>query len=195
MTKLQKILSAVLVIAMLVAAGAVLAQDETPTDEDTDLCTELRDMRGENPIQAALDELGLTRQDIRDFVQAGGTVEEFFTQNGIDVEALRAEHEAERDAAILACVNELEANATITSEQADQLRTAISEDTLRELLQSGEFDGIFPFGHGNGQGQRGHGRGHGQGFGENSGGQGFGNGFGEGFAGQGFGNGLGSNGA
>lgn len=187
MNKLQKILGAVLVIAMLVAASAVFAQDDTTTDETTTVCSELHPMRGENPIFTAFDELEITRDDIQAYIQAGGTMEEFLAENGIDIEAIRTAHHAQMQVNMLLCVNELEADGTITSEQAAQLRDAITNNTMYELFQSGEFDDVFPRlgqGFGNGFGGFGQGFGHNRGFGR----QGFG-GFGHnrGFGGQGFG--------
>jgi uncharacterized membrane protein len=144
MTKLQKILGAILIIAMLVSVGAVFAQEDETTTTDTAFCIPMRGMMGDNPVRSALDELGLTQQDLRDYILAGGTIADFLTEHGIDLEALRAAHHAENQVALLSCVNDAETNGLITSEQANQLREAIANDTLYELMQSGEFDGLFP---------------------------------------------------
>lgn len=176
MTKLQKILSTVFVVAILVTSGAVMAQEEEAPEGNTAFCAPDRSEDGErpeNPVHAALEELGITREDVRAYIEAGGTAEEFFAENGIDIEAIREEQQAERQATLSICIDEAEADGLISSEEANQLREAITDGTLRELVESGEFDGLFPRGerdgrphgprgdsdNGEGEGQRGQGRG------------------------------------
>lgn len=195
MTKLQKILSTMFVIAMLVTTGAVMAQDDETTTPNTAFCAPERSEDGEreNPVHVALEELGITREDVRAYIEAGGTIEEFFAENGIDIEAIREAQQAEQQATLLSCIDEAEADGLISAEQANQLSEAIAEGTLRELVQSGEFEGLFP----RGEGQ--HGGRNGFGDGEGRRGNGFGDADGEGRhgprrGGRG-GNGFGGNGA
>lgn len=138
LTKVQKVMSGTVIGAMLLiaSAGAVFAQDDTASDETTEpICVR---ESVENPLATAIEELGLTREDIRDYE---GTLEELLTENGIDVEALRAEFEANRTTVLIECVDALEANGTLTAEQADNLRTAIEDGSLEILREEG-------FGHG-----------------------------------------------
>lgn len=180
MTKLQKILSAMLVIAMLISVGAVMAQDDdTTAPDDTTFCMPMNGVRGDSPVHATLEALGLTQDDIRAYMLAGGTIEELLAENGVDIELLREAHHAAQEATLLTCVDEAEANGLISSEQANQVREAIADGTLPELIQSGEFDELFPRFGANGHGQRGNfgesnGFGDGEGRSARRGGYGFG---------------------
>ena len=134
LTKVQKVMSGTVIGAMLLiaSAGAVFAQDDTASDETTEpICVR---ESVENPLVTAIEELGLTREDIRDYE---GTLEELLTENGIDVEALRAEFEANRTTVLIECVDALEANGSLTAEQADNLRSAIEDGSLEILREEG----------------------------------------------------------
>ncbi|GAB5492456.1 MAG: hypothetical protein Phog2KO_26710 [Phototrophicaceae bacterium] len=140
LTKVQKVGSGVVIGIMMMTAsmGAVFAQDDdTVTDTDEPLCVVERTER-ENVIDDLLDELELTREEVRDY---DGTLEELLAENGVDLEALRAENQAEnqatRTANMLACVTTLEENGSLTAEQADNLRTAIEDGSFQTLREEG----------------------------------------------------------
>lgn len=142
MKTLHKFLSGAIIVVTLTTGAAVFAQDDTETTSTDALC---EPFAGERPERGAiLEEAGLTREDVQAYVEAGGTLEELLAENGIDLEAIRAEHQAEREAHLLDCVEQAQAAGIITDEQATTLTEAIENGTLRELIQSGEFDGIFP---------------------------------------------------
>lgn len=135
LTKVQKIMSGTIVGVMMLSAsaGAVFAQDDTTEEANAPICVMER-AEDDNPLQALLDELGLTREDIRDYE---GTLDELLAENGVDVEALRAEREAGRTTAMLDCVTALEDAGSLTAEQADNLRTAIEDGSLETLREEG----------------------------------------------------------
>ena len=106
----RKIILGALVLA-LAAGGAVyvLAQDESTTDTETSACAPpTRDVSRGNPLDA-LAELDMTLAELRDHLASGGTIQELLANS---------DRQAEREAAHLACIDELEANGDLTAEQA-----------------------------------------------------------------------------
>lgn len=164
MNKMQKVIAGTVVSVMLLtaSAGAAFAQDDT-AQEGTIFSVCERPELGERstPLQDALAEAGITRGDFQDF---DGTFEEFLAENGIDVEAIRSELEAqreerkaEREATLLDCVSAAQEAGIITAEQATAITDAVENGTLRELIQSEEFEDLFP-NRGDRDGRRGNGR-------------------------------------
>lgn len=136
LTKVQKIMSGTVIGVMIFTAsvGAVFAQDDTTSDELTAPICVMQRAEGEHPLATVIDELGVTREDIRDYE---GTLEELLEENGIDVDALRAEYHANRTQVLLDCVDALEENGSLTAEQAENLRTAIEDGSLQILREEG----------------------------------------------------------
>ncbi|MDQ7025257.1 MAG: hypothetical protein Q9P01_06105 [Anaerolineae bacterium] len=145
MKTLHKFLSGAIIVVTLTTGAAVFAQDDTEAPSSAALCQPFAGERPERPERGAfLEELGLTREDVRAYIAAGGTIQELLAENGIDVEAIRAEHQAEREAHLLDCVAQAQDAGIINAEQAAALTDAIENGTMRELMQSGEFEGVFP---------------------------------------------------
>lgn len=136
LTKIQKFMSGTVIGVMLFTAsvGAVFAQDDTTSDEATAPICVMQRAQGEHPLATVIDELGLTREDIRDYE---GTLQELLEENGIDVDALRAEYHANRTQVLLDCVDALEEDGSLTAEQAENLRTAIEDGSLQILREEG----------------------------------------------------------
>ena len=114
----RKLLLGALVLAFAVGGAVyVLAQDESTTDTETSACA-LRHHRDDwrrNPLDA-LAELDMTIAELRDHLASGGTIQELLANS---------DRQAEREAAHLACIDELEADGDLTAEQAAALRAVI----------------------------------------------------------------------
>jgi hypothetical protein len=145
MNTLSKKITSLIVVALSISAigiGVISAQEDDTTPPEGK-----RGHRGAK-IEALAEASGLTTEDVQQFFEDGGTVEEFAEENGIDLEALRAEMQAERVAEVEAHIQEALENGDITQEQADE---------MLERLANGEFP--------EGRGRGGRGRGGRDGFG------------------------------
>jgi len=142
--KVHTIVITILVVALtaLIGVNAAFAQDEEPVTPDAPLCRPAHN--GDFGPGSILEEAGLTREQVREHLQNGGTLQELLQENGIDIEALRAERMAERQQAALACIEAALDAGRLTEEQATALSDAIENGTLREQIQNGGFDGLFP---------------------------------------------------
>lgn len=135
---LKTILIAVLVIGAvgIGAIGIAYAQGDIP-----------------HPREALAELLGLDREDLRDQLQSGTTIQELADKAGVDLEEFRTEMEASRQVEMRARIEEALADETISQDQADWLLEGLEKGYLsgpffrsggRDLMQDGHrpgFDG------------------------------------------------------
>lgn len=88
-----------------------------------------RGLRGGPGAEAMAQALGMTGEELRAALESGQTLEEIAAARGVDLEAVKAQLQAQRLAEAQARLAEAVANGEMTQEQADQ---------ILERLQNGE---------------------------------------------------------
>jgi len=111
----RKILIGTLIAGMMLAgvSTAVFAKGDHPP-----VCA---------PETNALEDLGMTREEVKEALDAGQTLEDLFTEAGLDYEVYVQEHAD----AQLACIEAALEEGTLSEEQAERMTTAI-ETALEE---------------------------------------------------------------
>jgi hypothetical protein len=133
------------------AAGAALAQDETPAAPEGSLPHMEkgmgRGMGSQVEIEAAAEALGMTADELRTQLWGGKTLADLAEEKGIDLADVQAAVEAAREAEMREQITQAVEDGTITQEHADW---------LIEGLEKGFLTDGFGFGHGFGGGRHGH---------------------------------------
>ncbi len=148
---LRKTITTLSITALMVtgALGITMAQDENPDAPQRPSLTQKLEHRAERLAELA-EVFGMTADEITAYLEAGGTIQELAEEQGVDLEALRAERQAERQQRAIDRINQAVEDGEITQAQADE---------IIERIENGEG-----FGRGNRPG-----RGRGNGFGFNFG--------------------------
>jgi hypothetical protein len=123
----------IIVAAGITVAGVAYAQGDDP------------DFRG-----GLAELLGLSREELREQIQSGKTIEELAEEAGVDLEAYREEMQLNREENLRNRIEEALADGTITQEQADWLLEGLEKGFLngpffgRGGRGMGEPGGEFP---------------------------------------------------
>ncbi|NJN81027.1 MAG: hypothetical protein HC802_01220 [Caldilineaceae bacterium] len=114
-------------VAAVLVVGAVGISNAQAPVEDFQRPVVERPARGENAERPGprlsvelAEELGMTVEELRTALDDGQTIEQLAANAGVDLEALRAEHQAERQAEAIAHVQEELAQGDITQQEADE---------------------------------------------------------------------------